>query len=234
VVHFIARGRARAHPSKQESIRNGAAPAGRASRYDHGFLARGGVRGHRSGSRGGLRARRTTSRDRARDLGDRISRRRPFTRSRADWSLGSREAHVHRLRRHGARDGRTQLLVARVRAIHRGRRHRSRARRDLCHRVVERQVQRHGRGIRLGRHRSAHRRGDGFGNRGFSHRRQWCDRRFLGGNDICAARIPRADGTSPLAPRPTWARCKPLSPIPSPCRRSRASGALPQRREGDV
>ena len=65
-----------------------------------------------------------------------------------------------------------ERLVARRHAHHRGHRHRARPRGAVRDDVGERQVQRHGRSLRVGRHRAAHRRRGRIGDRRLPDRRR--------------------------------------------------------------
>ena len=99
------------------------------------------------------------SRHRARHLVARLARRRSRARPPARRTVGDRAPHADRLRRRRARDLRLRRLVPVGHAHHRRPRHRPGPRGDVHDRLGEREVQRHRRGLRLGGHRPADRRG---------------------------------------------------------------------------
>ena len=143
---------------------------------------------------------------------DRLARRRPVPRPRSDRAVGDRAPRVHRVRRRRARRVRHGLLVARGHALHRRHRHRTRAGRAVRHRVGEREVQRHRRGLRLGRHRPAHRRRARVGARRIPHRRLRRPGRVLGGD-----RRSRSSASSRASLGRPWhpdLRGRDASPIP--------------------
>ena len=184
------------------------------------------VRRGRGRRRRDLRPRRPRGRDRARALLGRQPRRRPHrsatSRSvRGRWRGASRSSPV------GLALTMISLerLVARRHARPRRHRHRAGPRGAVRDDLGERQVQRHRRGVRLGRHRSAHRRRGRLGDRRLPHRR----RRPAGrvrrpppaspsvglarrGRRSCAASPTCAAATRARSPTPSRCTVRPADP----------------------